>query len=66
MLLNRFSVFVHTELDEVMTRSSEPDFVGLANQRLVSTLTKNLANMEHFSKRDAVSFYDFRLQTIEV
>lgn len=40
-----------------MKRSSEPDFVGLANQRLVSTLTKNLANMEHFSKRDAVSSY---------
>ncbi|XP_039991801.1 HEAT repeat-containing protein 1 [Xiphias gladius] len=42
------------ELDEVMKRSSEPGFVGLANQRLVSTLTKNLANMEHFSKRDAL------------
>ncbi|XP_070707428.1 HEAT repeat-containing protein 1 [Pempheris klunzingeri] len=42
------------ELDEVMKRSSEPDFVGLANQRLVSTLTKNLANMEHFAKRDAL------------
>ncbi|XP_073345886.1 HEAT repeat-containing protein 1 isoform X2 [Pagrus major] len=42
------------ELDEVMKRSSEPDFVGLANQRLVSTLTKNLANMEHFSRRDAL------------
>lgn len=42
------------ELDEVMKRSSEPDFVGLANERLVSTLTKNLANMEHFSKRDAL------------
>uniref|UniRef100_A0A3Q0SAU3 HEAT repeat-containing protein 1 n=1 Tax=Amphilophus citrinellus TaxID=61819 RepID=A0A3Q0SAU3_AMPCI len=42
------------ELDEVMKRSSEPDFVGLANERLVSTLTKNLANMEHFPKRDAL------------
>lgn len=42
------------ELEEVMKSSSEPDFVGLANQRLVSTLTKNLANMEHFSKRDAL------------
>nr|XP_020444378.1 HEAT repeat-containing protein 1 isoform X1 [Monopterus albus]XP_020444379.1 HEAT repeat-containing protein 1 isoform X1 [Monopterus albus] len=42
------------ELDEVMKRSSEPDFVGLANERLVSTLTKNLANMEHFSRRDAL------------
>uniref|UniRef100_A0A7N8XLE0 HEAT repeat-containing protein 1 n=1 Tax=Mastacembelus armatus TaxID=205130 RepID=A0A7N8XLE0_9TELE len=35
------------------TRSSERDFVGVANQRLVSTLTRNLANMEHFSRRDA-------------
>ncbi|XP_041818040.1 HEAT repeat-containing protein 1 isoform X2 [Chelmon rostratus] len=42
------------ELDEVMKRSSEPDFVGLANQRLVSTLTKNLADMEHFSRRNAL------------
>uniref|UniRef100_A0A671WLT3 HEAT repeat-containing protein 1 n=1 Tax=Sparus aurata TaxID=8175 RepID=A0A671WLT3_SPAAU len=42
------------ELDEVLKSSSEPDFVGLANQRLVSTLTKNLANMEHFSRRDAL------------
>ncbi|GLD57810.1 HEAT repeat-containing protein 1 [Lates japonicus] len=42
------------ELDDVMKRSSEPGFVGLANQRLVSTLTKNLANMEHFAKRDAL------------
>ncbi|KAM3860028.1 HEAT repeat-containing protein 1 [Diretmus argenteus] len=42
------------ELEEVMQRCSEPDFVGVANQRLISTLTKNLANMEHFSKRDAL------------
>ncbi|XP_070846670.1 HEAT repeat-containing protein 1 [Chaetodon trifascialis] len=42
------------ELDQVMKRSSEPDFVGLANQRLVSTLTKNLANMDHFSRRSAL------------
>lgn len=28
----------------------------MANQRLVSTLAKNLANMEHFARRDAVSF----------
>lgn len=45
----------HTELDDVTKRSVEPDFVGVANERLVSTLTKNLANMEHFSRRDAVS-----------
>lgn len=39
-----------------MKSRSKPDFVGLANQRLISTLTRNLANMQHFSRRDAVSF----------
>lgn len=39
-----------------MKRSSDVKFVGLANQRLVSTLAKNLANMEHFTRWDAVSF----------
>nr|XP_057922061.1 HEAT repeat-containing protein 1 isoform X2 [Doryrhamphus excisus] len=42
------------ELNEVMEQSSKPDFTGLANQRLVSTLKKNLDNMEHFSKRDTL------------
>ncbi|XP_075934426.1 HEAT repeat-containing protein 1 isoform X1 [Anarhichas minor] len=42
------------ELDELLKRSGEPDFVGLANERLVSTLTKNLLNMETFSRRDAM------------
>uniref|UniRef100_A0A1A8RMW0 HEAT repeat-containing protein 1 n=2 Tax=Nothobranchius rachovii TaxID=451742 RepID=A0A1A8RMW0_9TELE len=42
------------ELDEAMKRRSDPDFVGVANQRLVSTLTRNLTNMEHFCKRDAL------------
>ncbi|XP_035853129.1 HEAT repeat-containing protein 1 isoform X1 [Sander lucioperca] len=42
------------ELDEVTEKSSEPDFVGLANERLVSTVTTNLASMEHFSRRDAL------------
>ncbi|XP_059180177.1 HEAT repeat-containing protein 1 isoform X2 [Centropristis striata] len=42
------------ELEAMMKRSSESDFVGLANEHLVSTLTRNLANMEHFSKRDAL------------
>ncbi|KAM7381034.1 hypothetical protein PAMA_012054 [Pampus argenteus] len=42
------------ELEEVMKRSSEPNFIGLANQHLISTLTKNLVNMELFSKRDAL------------
>lgn len=39
-----------------MKQSSDANFVGLANQRLVSTLAKNLANMEHFARHDAVSF----------
>ncbi|XP_078136067.1 HEAT repeat-containing protein 1 [Sander vitreus] len=42
------------ELDEVTEKSSELHFVGLANERLVSTVTKNLANMEHFCRRDAL------------
>ncbi|XP_068585412.1 HEAT repeat-containing protein 1 [Cebidichthys violaceus] len=42
------------ELDKLLERSGEPDFVGLANERLVSTLTKNLLNMENFSRRDAM------------
>uniref|UniRef100_A0A6Q2WUA3 HEAT repeat-containing protein 1 n=1 Tax=Esox lucius TaxID=8010 RepID=A0A6Q2WUA3_ESOLU len=29
-----------------------PDFIGLANQHLISTLTKNLSNMDPFSKRN--------------
>ncbi|XP_031698461.1 HEAT repeat-containing protein 1-like, partial [Anarrhichthys ocellatus] len=45
---------VLSELDELLKRSGEPDFVGLANERLVSTLTKNLLNMETFSRRDAM------------
>lgn len=42
------------ELEDLMNRSSDPDFVGLVNQRLVSTMMKNLSNMEHVSKRDAL------------
>lgn len=38
-----------------MKRSWELHFVGLANQNLVSVLTRNLAHMEHFTRRDAVS-----------
>lgn len=44
-----------TELDELMKRSSDPDFAGFANLRLVSTLMENLSDMEVFSQRDAVS-----------
>ncbi|XP_077357877.1 HEAT repeat-containing protein 1 isoform X2 [Festucalex cinctus] len=42
------------ELDEVMKQSSNANKVALANQRLVCTLGKNLANMEHLSKRNAL------------
>lgn len=48
-------VSFHTELDKLMKRSREPHFVGLANQSLVSVMTRNLAHMEHFTRRDAVS-----------
>lgn len=48
-------VSVYSELDELMKRRREPHFVGLANQSLVSVLTRNLAHMEHFTRRDAVS-----------
>ncbi|XP_068160889.1 HEAT repeat-containing protein 1 isoform X2 [Antennarius striatus] len=43
-----------SELDELMGRSSEPDFLGVANQRLVSTLTRNLTSMEPLPQRDAL------------
>ncbi|XP_043958197.1 HEAT repeat-containing protein 1 [Gambusia affinis] len=42
------------ELQNVTKKRAQPDFVGMANQRLVATLTKNLTSMEHFSKRDAL------------
>ncbi|XP_028989805.1 HEAT repeat-containing protein 1 [Betta splendens] len=42
------------DFSKVMKRSSEPNFMGLANERLVSVLSGNLANMEHFLKRDAL------------
>uniref|UniRef100_A0A8C7D4I0 HEAT repeat-containing protein 1 n=1 Tax=Oncorhynchus kisutch TaxID=8019 RepID=A0A8C7D4I0_ONCKI len=42
-------------LKAVLERCSQPDFIGLANQHLISTLTKNLSNMDPFSKRNAVS-----------
>lgn len=38
-----------------MKTSGDKDFVGSANERLVSTLTENLSNMENSSRRDAVS-----------
>ncbi|XP_041671630.1 HEAT repeat-containing protein 1 isoform X1 [Cheilinus undulatus] len=42
------------ELDGVMKRSSDPDFISLANERLISMMTTNLSTMENFSKRDAL------------
>ncbi|XP_057682312.1 HEAT repeat-containing protein 1 isoform X2 [Corythoichthys intestinalis] len=42
------------ELHKVMKQSYKDDMVGLANQRLVMTLRKNLAKMEHLAKRDAL------------
>ncbi|XP_061886702.1 HEAT repeat-containing protein 1 isoform X2 [Entelurus aequoreus] len=42
------------ELRQVVKRSSKNNFADLANERLVSTLNKNLASMELFSKRDAL------------
>ncbi|XP_034049132.1 HEAT repeat-containing protein 1 isoform X2 [Thalassophryne amazonica] len=40
------------ELEQVMKKSCEPNFVMLANQVLISTLTRNLSKVDHFSKRD--------------
>ncbi|XP_037318760.2 HEAT repeat-containing protein 1 isoform X2 [Pungitius pungitius] len=42
------------EFDELMKTSGDEDFVVSANERLVSTLTENLSNMENFSRRDAL------------
>ncbi|KAG7470408.1 HEAT repeat-containing 1 [Solea senegalensis] len=42
------------EMEQLVKKSCVRDFVGVVNERLVSTLTNNLANMEHFSKREAL------------
>ncbi|XP_023805335.1 HEAT repeat-containing protein 1 [Oryzias latipes] len=42
------------ELHKMAKRSHDPNFVGVANERLASTLAKNLTDMELFSKRDAL------------
>lgn len=44
-----------TELDEVMKFRTKADFVGLVNERLISTLSGNLADMQQLARRDAVS-----------
>lgn len=54
---------VHTELDTMMKKHSGADLVGLVNEHLVLTLTKNLSNMDHFSKREMVSENSTSLQS---
>lgn len=44
-----------TELDKLMKFRTKPDFVALANERLIATLTRNLADMQQPARRDAVS-----------
>lgn len=44
-----------TELDELMQFRTKPDFETLANERLIATLTRNLADMQQPARRDAVS-----------
>lgn len=34
---------------------TKADFVGLVNERLISTLSGNLADMQQLARRDAVS-----------
>ncbi|XP_067100166.1 HEAT repeat-containing protein 1 [Osmerus mordax] len=41
-------------LKEVMKSSSQSDIIVQANQHLISTLTKNLATMDHIPKRNAL------------
>ncbi|RVE59903.1 hypothetical protein OJAV_G00193470 [Oryzias javanicus] len=42
------------ELNKIAKMSNDPNFVGVANERLASTLAGNLNNMEPFCKRDAL------------
>lgn len=44
-----------TELDKLTKFRSKPDFVALANERLIATLTRNLADMQQAARLDAVS-----------
>ncbi|XP_061667288.1 HEAT repeat-containing protein 1 isoform X2 [Syngnathoides biaculeatus] len=54
------------ELNEVMKRSSKVNVVGLANLCLVTTLTKNLANMEQQRGRGVrgAAFFTLMTQTL--
>lgn len=47
----------------MMKKHSGADLVGLVNEHLVLTLTKNLSNMDHFSKREMVSENSTSLQS---
>lgn len=38
-----------------MKFKTKADFVGLVNERLISTLSGNLADMQQLARRDAVS-----------
>ncbi|XP_033935504.1 HEAT repeat-containing protein 1 isoform X3 [Pseudochaenichthys georgianus] len=42
------------ELEALMKTRSEPDFLVTVNERLVSTMTKNISDMEKFCRRDAL------------
>ncbi|KAK5875369.1 hypothetical protein CesoFtcFv8_027852 [Champsocephalus esox] len=42
------------ELEALMMTRSEPDFLVTVNERLVSTMTKNISDMEKFCRRDAL------------
>lgn len=48
-------VFVVTVLQGVLKKTPPADVIRVANQMLISTLTKNLAHMEPSTKRNAVS-----------
>lgn len=50
------SLFVAV-LHGVLKKTPPADLIRVANQMLISTLTKNLARMEPSTKRNAVSHY---------
>lgn len=52
-LLSAFSFFI--VLKDVLVKTSPSDVLEVANQMLTTTLVKNLANMDHATKRNTVS-----------
>ncbi|KAM6951021.1 HEAT repeat-containing protein 1 [Aplochiton taeniatus] len=42
------------EFQDIKANTSEPNFIGMANQRLIFTLTKNLSTMDNISKRNTL------------